>query len=141
MITFEDVKVEDHETYTVLPADIAGDMSWFLTRNGIEYSRLSVRDIENKKRPNVSKLFNKEKMYQLIQPFVEKGADDMNPYIIVSHLNSDDLIKKAFWMLEQSRDKDLVAYEENATEKAMRRLNENKELNGIPMRKQAPSVH
>lgn len=139
MIKFDDVRREDHETYTVLPANLSGDMSWFLTRNGIKYSRLSVRDIENGKRPEVSKLFDKKKMYQLIKPFIDKGADDMNPYIIVSHLNSDDLIKKAFIMLEQPRDKDLVADEENTTKEAIEMLRESSREYGIPVAKQAPS--
>lgn len=130
MINFDDLRVEENKTYTVLPCNLASDLVWFFNRSGIKSKRLNIRDIEKGKNKEVSALFTKEKMYEAIKEFVKNDEFDKNPCILVTNFNSEDLVKKAMW-LRTHGDKDLSKNKTKAHNDAMSMIESSQSLHGI----------
>lgn len=131
MITFEDVRVEDHETYTIIPMCLAADFSWFLDKNGIKHSKISYGMFIKGKKPEITKLFTLEGMKQSLFVFKEIGEDDSLPCILITNLNSEDLIKKVIMMAKEPEDKDLKEYKRQVQQRLEKELQSDKELRGI----------
>lgn len=137
MVTFEELRVEENETYTVLPGGLASDIAWFLTGNGIPYKRLSIRDIRNRKNKEASDLFDETRMRKELQIFWDNGSKDRVPCIMITHFNSEDFIKKALKIMSEPKDADLAEEERILQEDAMLFLKNNPDLHGIMMHQDA----
>lgn len=133
MVKFDELRLEKDRTYTVVPGGLALDMSWFFKKNGVKYTRLSIRDIRKKKNKTASELFDEEKMKDELQIFLKNGSDDDEPCILITHFNKDDLIKKALEIMLSPKDKDLIAYKKRRHEVAMELSEKNPDLHGIMM--------
>lgn len=137
MVRFDELRVQDEETYTVLPGGLASDIAWFLTGNNIPYKRLSIRDIRNRKDPKVSDMYDEEGMKNELQIFRDKGSKDRVPCIMITHFNKDDFISKALKIMSEPKDADLLQEEKTAYEDAMLSLKNNPDFHGIMMLKDA----
>lgn len=111
MITFADVRVEEHETYTIVPMGRALDLSWFLERNGIKHSKIPYGMFLKGCKPEITSQFTAESLKKLMGAYAEVKEDNDYACIIVSNLNSDDLVRKTIEMIKSPRDKDLMEYE------------------------------
>lgn len=111
MITFEDVRVEEKETYTIVPMGRALDLSWFLEQNGIQHSKVPYGMFLKGRKPEITSQFTAESLKELMKAYAEVDEDNDYACIIVSKLNSDDLVKKTIEMIKAPKDKDLMEYE------------------------------
>ena len=139
MVTFDELRLEKEETFTVLPGGLASDIAWFLTGNDIPYKRLSIRDIRNRKNPKASDMYDEERMKKELQIFRDNGSKDKIPCIMITYFNKDDFISKALKIMSEPKDADLLQEEKTAYEDAMLLLKNNPDSHGIMMQKDAYS--
>lgn len=135
MITFDDIRVEDKETYTIIPMSRALDLSWFLTKNGIHHSIISCLDCE---KSDIASQFTQESLTELMSAYADVDESDDNACILVSNLNPDDLVQKTIMIIKSQEDEDLKKHwrqEQMLTDEEKEDL-EDRRKHGIEIRRQ-----
>lgn len=114
MITFDDIRVEVHETYLFLPMDVAKELCWFLRQNNIGYRGYHCSVVRYRNDTELEG-FSNEEIQQALQPFLDlefAGFRLQRTACIITHFNLLDLRQKALALCTDSQDPDYKAYQE-----------------------------
>ena len=106
MITFDDLRIEENETISIIPAAITGYLEWFLEQNKIAYKRYGYMLLSHGKAPIITEVCSMDEMNARLQKYTEVTGRKYLPCAIVSHFNTEDFEQKVLDILTSPWDPD-----------------------------------
>ena len=112
MFTFDDLRIEEKETISIIPAGITGYLEWFLAQNNISYKRYGYMLLSHVKAPIITDVCSMDEMNVRLQKYTKVTGKKYLPCAIVSHFNVDDFEQKVLDILTSPWDQDYAKADE-----------------------------